>query len=94
MAQALALESRRLRNAGLRLDDRLITEPSFDRRLDDFIGYCQGRHILKSSTPGSYVINRERVLDSGSLGHRENPVKYSNNEIESLMEIMQCPDAD
>ena len=88
LASELASKVQALKNAGLRLDDRLVDSPSFDRRLFDFIGYCLKKHILEGNTPGIYVINRDKVLHSTGLRHWENPVQYSSNEIKSLQELI------
>ncbi len=87
MARELTLGVQKLNNAGLRLDDRLTVKPFFDRRLHDFIGYCCNKHILEGNTPGIYVINRDKVLNSSDFSHWENPVQYSSNEIKSLQEL-------
>ncbi len=89
LAEELALMVERLDNDNLRLDDRLKTEASFNRRLHDFIGYCLDKKIISELSPGTYIINREEVINDKDFWHRENPVEYSSNEIRSLREILR-----
>lgn len=87
LASELASKVQVLKNAGIRLDDRLIARPSFDRRLYDFIGYCRSKHILERSAPGTFIIKQDKVLNSTGYRHWENPVQYSSNELKSLQEL-------
>ena len=87
LADELASKVQILNNSGLRLDDRLVAKPSFDKRLHDFVGYCCSKHILKKSAPGIFIIERDKVLNINGLKHGENPIQYSSNELKSLQEL-------
>jgi len=78
---------RLLKRVGLRLDGRLILENSLRRYLRDFRGYCLDKHILEKAGTGSYLIVRNRVLNTVGYNHWENPVQYSSNELRSLQEV-------
>jgi len=87
LASELKSKVRELSSSGLRLDNRLIAKSSFDRRLHDFIGYCRSKHILEESTPGIFIIKRDKILSGTGFRHWENSVQYSSNELKSLLEL-------
>ncbi|MFC1944664.1 hypothetical protein ACFLX5_04145 [Chloroflexota bacterium] len=76
-----------LKDRGLVLDDRLIQEKGFRRRLREFIGYCLAKRILTKAAPGTFLIDRDLVLNATGCNHWENPVQYSSNELHSLEEM-------
>lgn len=84
MRPALASRLQILQDTGLNLDDRLLTEQSFEKRLADFINYCLRKEILKKQTNGTFIINP--FIEQRPGDFRRNPVRYSYNELLSLLE--------
>lgn len=87
IASELFSQVQALKNSRFRLDDRLIVEHSFHKRLHDFIGYCLAKRILRKVTSSSFIVDRDRVINTADCNHWENPVQYSNNELQSLQKL-------
>jgi len=85
---ALSSRIRELRDRGFRLEDRILTEGSLARRARDFLGYCLDKGIVSYINRGSYLIAEKRVADKMQDNNkwRQNPVRYSANELRSLLE--------
>jgi len=86
LADELTSRVQALQKAGLRLDERLIIKHSFDKRIHDFISYCQKKHLLEKAAPGTFLIKRARVLNGSGPKSWSKPVQYSRNELHSLRE--------
>jgi 1-acyl-sn-glycerol-3-phosphate acyltransferase len=79
-------------NLPLNLDDRLTNETSFRSRLQDFINFCLRHDILQQNDTSGFTINRAIAKPGGDF--RQNPVQYSRNELQSLLEFASQPSAD
>ncbi len=77
--------AQKLRSLGLSVDDALIDQGAFIKRLDRFIKYCLRGHWLKLGTNGSLIVNSEAVLNASQSSYLEHPIRYSYNELMTHM---------
>jgi 1-acyl-sn-glycerol-3-phosphate acyltransferase len=77
---------KQLRNENMRLEERLLTEKSLQKRIDDFLRYCVKKDIINKKEGGSFVVNTRAVKMHTFNKFHENPVQYSANELRSLLE--------
>jgi len=75
-----------LRTRNIRLEERLLTEQRLKKRIGDFLGYCVKRGIISNKGDKSFVINRNLMKTRTFDKFHENPMKYSANELKSLLE--------
>ncbi len=81
----LASLAQKVEKAGLVVNRALLEERTFNRNFTDFLGYCLRNGQLASTSPGKLQINRERILDTSSIGYVTNPVYYCHNEFKTLL---------
>jgi hypothetical protein len=75
-----------LRARGVRLEEGMLAERSLRKRIRDFLGYCLDRGIINCDGSGTFCIARLVEEDSTDGKLRQNPVRYSANELRSLLE--------
>lgn len=86
LSDKLFLRVQALKRIGLRIEESLLSEHSFNQRLYDFISYCLSQHILQRTASHVFIISLDKVLNGTGCNHWENPVQYSFNELRSLFE--------
>ena len=81
VAKEVLSQAQKLRSLGLSVDDSLVDQGAFAKRLDKFIKYCLRKHWLRAGTDGRLIVNKEAVLNSCQSCYRDHPIRYSYNEL-------------
>jgi len=83
---AVQFRIRNIREGGLSFDVRLLDERACQKRLHDFLSYCLKKKILTQKAPGEFIINRHSTYQVYVGENYQDPVVYSYNELQSLLE--------
>jgi len=87
LRDALSLRIEKLGAGNIRLEERLLTEPSLNRRVHDFLTYCVNKGIVSNIGNGSYRVSKSVIENDTYDKFHENPVRYSANELKSILEL-------
>ena len=87
LRDALPSRIEKLRAGNIRLEERLLTEQALSRRVHDFLTYCIKKGIVSNTGNGSYRINKSVIENDTYDKFHENPVRYSANELKSILEL-------